>query len=101
MRLHAEQDYWLQTHLFRIFNNVFILPFQRSEWIHHPFSPLSLPTRMQKRSRRGTSRVPLTPNHTWSGKRAPLAPASCRNSPGAHLKVSQIHFYLFLSGMML
>lgn len=42
MRLHAEQDYWLQTHLFRIFNKVFILPFRRSEWIHHPFSPLCL-----------------------------------------------------------
>lgn len=42
MRLHAEQDYWLQTHLFRIFNKVFILPFRRSGWIHHPFSPLCL-----------------------------------------------------------
>lgn len=47
MRLHAEQDYWLQTHLFRIFNKVFILPFRRSEWIHHPFSPLCLLTHTQ------------------------------------------------------
>lgn len=94
MRLHAEQDYWLQTHLFRIFNNVFILPFQRSEWIHHPFSPLSLPTRMQKHSRRGTSRVPLTLNHTWSGKRAPkLAAGTARVLTSRFPKFISIYFY--------
>lgn len=93
MRLHAEQDYWLQTHLFRIFNKVFILPFQRSEGIHHPFSPLSLLTRTQKCSRRGAGRVPPTLSHTWSGKRAPnLAAGTARVLTSRLPKVISIYF---------